>query len=82
MAPIITAIFPAGLKRVGIEFHGWKLVNQLSLDILDKMVKVASHHEFQVLTTTKIKKNKELVNHAQAVNISQIQGKLVVMSVE
>ena len=28
------------------------------MDILDKMVKEASQHEFQVLTTTEIKKNK------------------------
>ena len=58
VAPTIAAIFPAGLERVGVEFRGWELVDQVSLDILDKMVKEASQHEFQVLTTTEIKKNK------------------------
>ena len=58
-APTVTAIFPAGLEKAGVEFRGWELADKASVVIVDKMVKESTGQRFQVLTTTEIKKNRQ-----------------------
>ena len=57
-APTVTAIFPTGLEKAGVDFRGWELADQISLEIVDKMVKESTGHQFQALTVADIKKNK------------------------
>ena len=47
-APTVTAIFPAGLEKAGVEFRGWELADKVSVEIVDSMVKESTGQRFQV----------------------------------
>ena len=55
--PVTVAMFPTGLRRAGVDFRGWELADERSLELMDQLVQKTSSKEFMVLPTKKIREN-------------------------